>query len=156
MTPEEKERLMASERRRRILEIVNEKRSVTVLELAALFPVSPITLRRDLDRLSAERLVERVHGGIMARAAIAVVPHLADKKDLRVITVSPRIVSAFADLVDIRGASLEIITSGGTLNAYKDFLLGPPTRAFFESCRVDIALLSVTAIDLRRASPRTA
>jgi len=194
MTPEkseENERVMSSERRRRILEIVIEKRSVTVLELAAQFPVSPITLRRDLDRLSAERLVERVHGGAMAPGAIAVspraseqslrlspeqlaigkeasrrirdgdyvilesgstclavVPHLADTKDLRVVTVSPRIVSALADLVETRGASIEIITSGGTLNVYKDFLLGPHSRAFFESCRVDVALLSVTAIDL--------
>jgi len=184
-------RVVSSERRRRILEIVNENRSVTVLELAALFSVSAITLRRDLDRLSEERLVERVHGGALAPDAIAVsprasaqslrlspeqlligkeaslrirdgdyvilesgstclavVPHLANKKDLRVVTVSPRIVSALADLAENGGASMEIITSGGTLNVYKNFLLGPPARAFFESCRVDLALISVTAIDL--------
>jgi DeoR family transcriptional regulator, fructose operon transcriptional repressor len=191
VTPEESDRLMSSERRRRILDIVNEKRSVTVAELAAQFPVSPITLRRDLDRLSEERLVERVHGGALAPGAIAVspraarqtlrlspeqlaigreaarrirdgdyvilesgstclavVPHLAEKRDLRVVTVSPRIVSALSELIDATGASLEIITSGGSLNVYKDFLLGPHARTFFESCRVDLALTSVTAIDL--------
>jgi DeoR/GlpR family transcriptional regulator of sugar metabolism len=31
---------------------------------------------------------------------------------------------------------------------HKDFFLGPHARAFFETCRVDLALLSVTAIDM--------
>ena len=192
MTAEEKDSLLSSERRRRILALIAEKRSVTVVELAALFPVSAITLRRDLDRLAAENLVERVHGGAMTRSAIAVapraseqykhlaeaqlaigreasgrirdgdyvilesgstclavVPHLAARKNLRVVTVSPRLVSALSSLVEADGASgMEIISSGGILNVHKDFFLGPHARAFFETCRVDVALVSVTAIDL--------
>jgi DeoR family fructose operon transcriptional repressor len=188
---EETDNLLSSERRRRILSIIAEKRSVTVVELAAMFPVSPITLRRDLDRLAGESLIERVHGGAMARSAIAVapraseqykhltdaqlaigkeasarihdgdyvilesgstclavVPHLSARKNLRVVTISPRLVAALSSLVETDGASMEIISSGGTLNVHKDFFLGPHARTFFEMCRVDIALLSVTAIDL--------
>ena len=192
MTPADKDSLLSSERRRRILSIIAEKRSVTVVELAALFPVSPITLRRDLDRLAAENLVERVHGGAMTRSAIAaapraseqhehltgaqlaigkeasgrirdgdyvilesgstclaVVPHLSVRRNLRVVTVSPRLVAALSSLVETGGSStMEIISSGGILNVHKDFFLGPHARAFFETCRVDIAHLSVTAIDL--------
>ena len=191
MSRDEAESLLSSERRRRILEIVAEKRSVTVGELAAVFPVSPITLRRDLDRLAGENLVERVHGGAMARTAIAVapraseqsqhltdaqlaigreaasrirdgdyvilesgstclavIPHLAARKNLQVVTVSPRLVTALSSLVEGGGASMEIISSGGILNVHKDFFLGPHARAFFETCRVDLALLSVTAIDM--------
>jgi DeoR/GlpR family transcriptional regulator of sugar metabolism len=191
MNREDSESLLSSERRRRILEIVANKRSVTVVELAAIFPVSPITLRRDLDRLAGENLVERVHGGAMARSAIAVaprasqqyqhltdaqlaigregaarvrdgdylvlesgstclavVPYLAGRKNLRVVTVSPRLVSALSSLVETDRVDMEIISSGGILNVHKDFYLGPHARAFFETCRVDVALISVTAIDL--------
>jgi DeoR/GlpR family transcriptional regulator of sugar metabolism len=191
MSREDSESLLSSERRRRILEIVAEKRSVTVVELAAMFPVSPITLRRDLDRLAGENLVERVHGGAMARSAIAVapraseqyqhltdaqlaigregaarvrdgdylvlesgstclavVPYLAGRKNLRVVTVSPRLVSALSSLVEADRVDMEIISSGGILNVHKDFYLGPHARAFFETCRVDLVLISVTAIDL--------
>jgi DeoR family transcriptional regulator, fructose operon transcriptional repressor len=191
MTREDGDSLLSSERRRRILEIVAEKRSVTVVELAAIFPVSPITLRRDLDRLAGENLVERVHGGAMARSAIAVapraseqyqhltdaqiaigreagkrvrdgdyvilesgstclavVPHLGQRKNLRVVSVSPRLVSALSSLVETEGAAMEIISSGGILNVHKDFFLGPHARAFLEACRVDLALVSVTAFDL--------
>lgn len=191
MGREDAESLLSSERRRRILEIVSEKRSVTVVELAAMFPVSPITLRRDLDRLAGENLVERVHGGAMARSAIAVapraseqyqrltdaqlaigkeaaarvrdgdyvilesgstclavVPYLAARKNLRVVTASPRLAMALAQLVETDSADMEIISSGGILNVHKDFHLGPHARAFFESCRVDLVLTSVTAIDV--------
>jgi DeoR family fructose operon transcriptional repressor len=71
--------LMSSERRRKILETVNARRSVTVLDLADLYPVSAITIRRDLDRLAAEHLIERVHGGAMALAAIAVAPRASEQ-----------------------------------------------------------------------------
>jgi len=191
MPPGDGEGLMSSERRRKILEIVNARRSVTVLDLSELFPVSAITVRRDLDRLAAEHLVERVHGGAMATAAIAVaprasaqdqrltdaqlrigreaaarvrdgdyivlesgstcqavVPGLAGRKDLRVVTVSPRIVAALADLVEKTGTPMEIICSGGILNVYKGFLMGPHSRLLFEETRVDAAFVSVTAVDL--------
>jgi DeoR/GlpR family transcriptional regulator of sugar metabolism len=188
---EDSDSLLSSERRRRILEIVAERRSVTVVELSSLFSVSPITLRRDLDRMAGENLIERVHGGAMARSAIAVaprasqqyqhlsdaqiaigregasrardgdyvilesgstclavIPYLAARKNLRVVTASPRLVSALSSLVETDRADMEIISSGGILNVHKDFYLGPHARAFFETCRVDLVLISVTAIDL--------
>ena len=43
--------LLSTDRRHRILEIVNEKRSISVDELTDYFPVSTITIRRDLDKL---------------------------------------------------------------------------------------------------------
>ena len=191
MAHNDTDNLMSSERRRKILETINARRSVTVLDLAELYPVSAITIRRDLDRLAAEHLIERVHGGAMALAAIAVapraseqyqrlsdeqlrigreaaarvrdgdyvvlesgstclavVPALAEKKDLRVVTASPRIVAALADLVEKSGVPMEIICSGGILNVYKNFLMGPHSRSLFEDSRVDAAFVSPTAIDL--------
>lgn len=65
---------LSFERRQRILEIANERHPISVEELAAMFPVSAITIRRDLDRLSEERLLRRVHGGAVALPAIVVAP----------------------------------------------------------------------------------
>jgi DeoR/GlpR family transcriptional regulator of sugar metabolism len=47
--------LMSSARRRKILEKVNARRSITVLELTEAFPVAAITIRRDLDHLAPVR-----------------------------------------------------------------------------------------------------
>lgn len=43
----------------------------------------------------------------------------------------------------------EIIVSGGILNIYKHFLLGPTSEALFENIRVDTAFLSVTAASIK-------
>jgi DeoR family fructose operon transcriptional repressor len=183
--------LLSFDRRQKILEIVNERRSISVDELAAMFPVSAITIRRDLDRLSQEHLIRRVHGGAVALSNIvvsprasyqathlseaqrrigreaakrisdgdflilesgstcqAVIPHLAGIKNLRVVTVSARIVMLLSDLAEKQQPSMEIISSGGTLSVFKDFMMGPHARSLFDSLRVDLSLHSVTAIDL--------
>jgi DeoR/GlpR family transcriptional regulator of sugar metabolism len=65
--------MLVEERRRRILEIVNQKDSgvVSVEELAALLAVSAMTVRRDLDWLEALSLVRRVRGGAVAFRTLA-------------------------------------------------------------------------------------
>jgi DeoR/GlpR family transcriptional regulator of sugar metabolism len=79
---------------------------------------------------------------------VAVVPCLAERSNLRVVSVSLRILAALAELAGAGAPNLEIISSGGTLNVYRDFLMGPQARALFEDLHVDLALHSVTAIDL--------
>ena len=186
---EKQENLLSTDRRIRILEIVNQRRSISVEDLAKLFPVSTITIRRDLDRLAEEKLLRRVHGGAMAlsnivtapRASelfaniteaqqrigreaslritdgdfiiiesgstcIALVEHLYDKKRLKVVTVSPRIVMMLAEMSEEYGNDFELISSGGLLNINKNFFFGPHARTLFENIKVDIAFVSVTAV----------
>ncbi len=51
-----------------ILELLRDHGEVPVLDLAERFSVTPVTIRRDLDALTGEGLVERTHGGaILAR-----------------------------------------------------------------------------------------
>jgi DeoR/GlpR family transcriptional regulator of sugar metabolism len=181
---------LSTERRMKILEIVNQKRSVSVEDLALLFPVSAITIRRDLDKLSDDKLLRRVHGGAMALSDIvtaprasqlfanmtdaqlrigreaasriadgdfiviesgstclALVKHLHQRRNLKVVTVSPRIVMMLADISEKHGNEFEIVSSGGLLNVNKNFFFGPHARSLFENIRVDIAFVSVTAID---------
>lgn len=55
--------MLAEERRRRILEIVESEGSVSVEALAQRFRVSEMTIRRDLRLLEQNGLLRRVHGG---------------------------------------------------------------------------------------------
>jgi DeoR/GlpR family transcriptional regulator of sugar metabolism len=50
-------------RRARILERVQREGSASLAELASDYSVSPVTVHRDLELLSGEGLLERVHGG---------------------------------------------------------------------------------------------
>jgi DeoR/GlpR family transcriptional regulator of sugar metabolism len=192
MVRQMKDYLLSSERRQRILDVVNQKRSISVEELAQHFPVSTITIRRDLDMLAGEKRLLRVHGGAMTLSSIvtapraselfanitedqirigreastriadgnfiiiesgstclALVQNLNEKKNLKVVTVSPRIVTMLAEISDTYNNNFEIISSGGILNSYKNFFFGPHARTLFEGIKVDIAFVSVTAIDLK-------
>jgi DeoR family fructose operon transcriptional repressor len=51
------------ERQKRILEIINTKKTITNKELLHLLFISEATLRRDLTELDQKGLIERTHGG---------------------------------------------------------------------------------------------
>lgn len=55
--------LLPAARRQRVFEIILARHTVAVAELAELFDVSPMTIRRDLQALQEQGLVESVHGG---------------------------------------------------------------------------------------------
>jgi DeoR family transcriptional regulator, aga operon transcriptional repressor len=58
-------RLLPEERRRRILEMLDQSESVTVSNLVERLGVSRVTARADLDSLSAEGALVRSHGGAL-------------------------------------------------------------------------------------------
>ncbi len=53
-------------RHKKILEMVYQRKSVSADELAAEFGVSKITIRRDLDTLAMDKLLERTRGGAVS------------------------------------------------------------------------------------------
>lgn len=55
--------MLAAERRKKILELLNEQDSVKVTELSKLFSVTEETVRRDLEKLESEKKIKRQHGG---------------------------------------------------------------------------------------------
>ncbi len=61
--------MLAEERQRRVLEILNERENgvVSVKELSAIFTTSEMTIRRDLDTLYRRGLLKRVHGGAISQ-----------------------------------------------------------------------------------------
>lgn len=61
--------MLPSVRREQIFQIVLREHTVTIEDLARRFEVSDMTIRRDLQILEKEGLVEAVHGGVMATAS---------------------------------------------------------------------------------------
>jgi len=55
--------MLAAERRQKIKKLIQDERSVRVSELSKIFSVSEVTIRRDLDKLEKEGVIERTHGG---------------------------------------------------------------------------------------------
>lgn len=84
--------VLAAERRREIVRLVQEQGAVDVPELSQRFGTSQSTIRRDLERLDAHGELRRTHGG-----AIAIDPILAQTQ--RFDEVAQRIGSAAARLI---------------------------------------------------------
>src|SRR5690606_20228346 len=57
---------LGAERQQLIAAIVREQQTATVEELSARLNVSEATIRRDLDKLTQEGVIQRAHGGAMA------------------------------------------------------------------------------------------
>ncbi len=58
--------MISAERRQQLVELVEQRKSVTVAELSEHFGMSPATIRRDL-ALSQQGMIERAHGGAARR-----------------------------------------------------------------------------------------
>lgn len=56
-------RILAPERQRIILDLVNNNGSMTIEEICQKIDISPSTIRRDLDKLGSEHRIVRIHGG---------------------------------------------------------------------------------------------
>src|ERR1035437_5157898 len=63
-------RLLAEQRRRKILELIEQKGQITVRELVDRFAVSSVTARGDLDALCSEGMAVRSHGGAVRRLEV--------------------------------------------------------------------------------------
>jgi DeoR family transcriptional regulator of aga operon/DeoR family fructose operon transcriptional repressor len=57
--------MLLNERQSQILDILSDKQSITVSELASLLSVSTVTIRLDLNQLAEQGRLVRTHGGAM-------------------------------------------------------------------------------------------
>src|SRR5882672_10797111 len=64
-------RLLAEQRRRKILELIEQKGQITVRELVERFSVSSVTARADLDALCSQGLSVRSHGGAVRKLEVS-------------------------------------------------------------------------------------
>ncbi len=80
--------MFAEERRIKIVDLINERRKVTVDELCGVFSVSSATIRADLRELQRAGVLTRTHGGAIQKVKTGfelnskqrVIQHLAEKQ----------------------------------------------------------------------------
>ncbi|RDI95421.1 DeoR/GlpR transcriptional regulator [Meiothermus sp. QL-1] len=96
--------MRGEERRSRIIELLEQKGSVLVEDLAATFGVSQVTIRKDLSELEARGLLHRTHGGATYAHKSLFNPSFREKIHLQQ-----------AEKQAIAKAALEYIEEGDTL-----------------------------------------
>ncbi|HSK99701.1 MAG TPA: DeoR/GlpR family DNA-binding transcription regulator [Rubrobacteraceae bacterium] len=96
--------MLREQRQQAILEEMEKAGSVSVAALSELLGVSDMTVRRDLEELSARALLRKVHGGAVPVPRTAVEPHFAQKQRLN-----------RAEKRAIARAALGFINSGDTV-----------------------------------------
>lgn len=58
--------MLVAERHQKIIELVNERKSIRVTELSQVFSVTEETIRRDLEKLESDKKLSRSHGGAIS------------------------------------------------------------------------------------------
>lgn len=76
--------MLARERQLRILEEIRRHKAIKVSQLSRMFNVSEMTIRRDLEKLSEEGLIERVHGGVISLDGTAFEPTFKEKETINI------------------------------------------------------------------------
>lgn len=104
-------RLLSEQRRRKILDLIEQKSQVTVHDLVQKFSISAVTARADLDALSSQGAVVRSHGGAVRQVEASQEYPLRLKKTLH-HTEKVRIGRAAAEL--IQDNETVILDSGTT------------------------------------------
>jgi DeoR family transcriptional regulator, aga operon transcriptional repressor len=107
--------MLSEERRRAIFECLSRNGRVVTTDLARQFAASQVTIRKDLDELSARGLAHRTHGGaLLAQEGAFEDPTLREKEKLY-RNEKLRIAEAAADMVN--EGQVVILDSGTTTTA---------------------------------------
>ena len=128
--------LLLNGRKQTILKIVNEREFVTVRDLLKEVDVSEATIRRDLDELSAEGLVGRVHGGAIKLSSSTTYEPFHDEKKSKMTAEKERIAKACLSLIH-EGDS--IFLDSGTTTLYIAREIASVKRLTIVTDNLDIA-----------------
>jgi len=114
--------LLIGERHQFILKILNRDGRVLVSELSKAFGISPITIRKDLDTLEAQHLLQRTHGGALLATSSTLVDLSVKEKEQQRVDEKRRIATAAASLV--QDGHCILLDSGTTTMAIARALRG--------------------------------
>ena len=139
------EAMLAAERQARIVEEIHRRGAVRVIEFAQMLGVSDMTIRRDLDALAQQGLVDKVHGGATrTRSASTEEPGFEAKSSRQQ-----------AEKEAIAQAAVELVSPGTAVG----LSAGTTTWALAHALRAVDGLTIVTnsmrIADVLHASPRT-
>lgn len=134
-------RLLAEQRRRKILELIEQKGQITVRELVERFSVSSVTARGDLDALCSQEMAVRSHGGAVRKLETSPDP-VSDSRDVqryvdvarlakvsvslvsRIANGSPKVAPSVQATVLAAARKLGVTLTGGKRNRTITFILG--------------------------------
>lgn len=106
-----RERVVVEDRRNKILEVLKKEGEIKIEELAKVWEVSPLTIRRDLQYLEEHKKIERFYGGA----------HLiqGEQSQQDELTIYRRLIAEYAANLVEDGDSIFINTSMTALNMVK-------------------------------------
>jgi len=114
--------MLNEERRRAIVDILRQSKRVLVADLAREFRTSQITIRKDLEALDNQGLIQRTHGGALPIQTSALLDPTLREKEKQHRKEKGRIAAAAAKMVE-RGQCI-VLDSGTTTTAIARALKG--------------------------------
>jgi DeoR family transcriptional regulator of aga operon len=160
--------LLNEERRREILGVLHRDGRVLVKDLARQFRISQITIRKDLEFLDGQGVIQRTHGGALPVQSGALLdPTLREKEKLHrkqkteIALAAARLVedslntrarltvitNAINIAAELAGTNIEVILTGGTLRKNSFSLVGPLAERTLRQLSADILFLGVDGFD---------
>src|SRR6266436_3107258 len=138
--------MLARHRQSLILQAVRSDGSARVSDLTQQLGVSDMTIRRDLEVLARDGLVEKVHGGAVlpGTTTFALAQCLVDVPGLTIVTNSLRVANLFSGN---RGADGPTIVLTGGMRTPSDALVGPVADLTIKSLHFDTLFLGCNGID---------
>jgi DeoR family transcriptional regulator of aga operon len=105
--------MLIGERQQYILSLLQQNGRVLVSELSESLGISSITIRKDLDRLELQGLVQRTHGGALSPHGSMIADPTLQEKSQHQVKEKQRIASAAAGMV--REGQCVLLDSGTTV-----------------------------------------
>lgn len=112
--------MTATQRRTDILRQLEELGEVSIAALSARFEVSEMTVRRDLDALRSEGLVQRTYGGAVPATATGIEPRYAAKQ--RVNVALKRRIARYAAETLVQDHQVLMLEGGTTVTSMASHL----------------------------------
>lgn len=140
--------MYAQERQQAIAELVMNRGSASVNDLADAFSVTTETVRRDLSALERMRVLRRVHGGAVPATSLSVIERGLDERDTISAREKERI--ALAARTQLPGSGGTVALDAGSTTARLTDFLAPDVHLTMFTHGVPIAarLAALPQIDL--------
>ncbi|MEO6801880.1 MAG: transcriptional repressor AgaR [Granulicella sp.] len=106
-------KMLIGERRQYILSLLHRDGRVLVSELSESLGISPITIRKDLDKLGAQGLLQRTHGGALTPQGSTMMDPSLNEKQSHQVKEKQRIAAAAVKLV--KDGQCILLDSGTTV-----------------------------------------
>ena len=136
--------MLAAQRKARILTEVSTSGALRISDLAAALGVSEVTIRRDVEQLASQGLVDKVHGGVTANALSSTTEPPFAANSMKEQEAKDAIAAAASDLV--RPGMAIALMGGSSVYALAKLLRDVPS--------LTIVTNSVPVSDLYSQKPR--